>query len=331
MQENNYFKLGLFVVVAFFLFFAGLICLGVMDQFKSKAYLMTQVSESVHGLSRGSSVRFQGVPIGKVTNITIDAGTCLVQIIMEINLDNFRAAATGPDVGDLPVTDDDLYARLNKEIPEEGLRCRIEGEGITGMKYIEFFYETEPQPLKKEDYGFAQHRTYYVPSLPSLMSDLRTSVVSILDKLDSVDYKGISNRINVTLDSADRFLNDPKIEGILAHLNTATDEITKTITTLNKTLTEERVSQLLEDSGRTVNSIGELSRKLDEEISGADIDETARKVRFTLDSLRSTSDKFIQTMNKLDGGIDAAVELIQTLDHDPASLIRGKVQTEELR
>ena len=331
MQETNYFKLGLFVVCAFFLFFAGLICLGVMDQFKSKAYLMTYVSESVQGLSRGSSVRLQGVPIGKVTNISIESGTRRVQIDMEVNLDHIRNAADS-NTDNAPVSADAFYARLDKEISEDGLRCRIEGEGITGMKYIEFFYDAPLSDSKeKTDFGFARYKTYYIPSRPSLMSDLRTTFVSILDKLNSIDYKGISDRIETTLNSTDRFLNDSKIEGILTNLNTATDELSKTMIMLNKTVTEERVSQLLNDGEKTVQSIGELSRKLDDEISGADIDETTRKLRFTLDSLRETSDKLTQTMNKLDGGIDAAVELIQTLDRDPASLIRGKVRTEEFR
>ena len=330
MQENNYFKLGLFVVGAFFLFFAGLICLGVMDRFKSKAYLTTKVSESVQGLSRGSAVRLQGVPIGKVTAISVETGTRMVQIDMEINLSSFHGTKTGAEKGNAVLDDDDFYGDLDKAIAENGLRCRIEGEGITGMKYIEFFYEYNPAPLARDAYGFAQHRTYYIPSEPSLMSDLRTSVVSILDKLDSIDYKGISDRITSTLDSADRFLNDPKIEGILNHLNVATEEITKTIATLNSTITEERVSKLLDDSDKAVQAISDFSRRLDTELTDAQIDETTRKIRFTLDSFRGTSNRFLQTMDKLDGGIDAAIELIQLLDSDPASLIRGKVKAEEM-
>lgn len=328
MQENNYFKLGLFVVGAFFLFFAGLICLGIMDQFKSKAKLMTQVSESVQGLSRGSSVRFQGVPIGKVTDIAIEPGARQVEITMEVNLANFRSDAAKDNGSKVPNVAE-FYDRLDREILKEGLRCRIEAEGITGMKYIEFSYEKAPPPVKKDDFGLARHRNYYVPSVPSLLADLRSTFVSILDKLNSVDYKGISDRVAVTLDSADRFLNDPRIKEILTNLNVASGAIVKTVNTLNSTVTEARVEKLLDDSEKTVRSIGDVSRRLETELSRADLGETTRKVRFTLDSLRSTSDKLNQTMNYLDGGIDAAVELIQLLDSDPAALIRGKVRSAE--
>ena len=328
MQENNYFKLGLFVVGAFFLFFAGLICLGIMDQFKSKARLMTQVSESVQGLSRGSSVRFQGVPIGKVKDIAIETGSKRVEITMEVNLSNFHSGVS-TDMGTRPLDEKEFYARLDRDIIENGLRCRIEAEGITGMKYIEFSYEKNPTPVKKNEFGFARHKNYYVPSEPSLLSDLRSTLVSILNKIESIDYKGVSDRVIVTLDSADRFLNDPRIQEILTNLNTASGSIVKTVNTLNATVTEERVEKLLNDSEKTVRSIGDVSRRLDAELSHAEIGETTRKVRGTLDSLRSTSDKLNQTMDRLDGGIDAAVELIQLLDRDPAALIRGKVRTEE--
>ena len=328
MQENNYFKLGLFVVGAFFLFFAGLICLGIMDQFKSKARLMTQVSESVQGLSRGSSVRFQGVPIGKVTDISIETGAKRVEITMEVNLSNFHSGVT-TDFGGHPLAEQEFYARLDRDILENGLRCRIEAEGITGMKYIEFSYEKDPAPVRKDGFGFARHRNYYVPSEPSLLADLRTTFVSILNKIDSIDYKGVSDRVVVTLDSADRFLNDPRIKDILTNLNTASGSIVKTVNTLNSTVTEERVEKLLDDSEKTVRSIGDVSRRLDAELSRAEIGETTRKARTTLDSLRTTGDKLNQTMDRLDGGIDAAVELIQLLDRDPAALIRGKVRTTE--
>ena len=328
MQENNYYKLGLFVVGAFFLFFAGLICLGVMDQFKSKVFLMTQVSESVQGLSRGSSVRFQGVPIGKVTDISIEAGSRRVEITMEVNLASFHSEPTA-NVAGKTLSDREFYARLDKDILENGLRCRIEAEGITGMKYIEFSYEKHPTPVEKDVFGFARNRNYYVPSEPSLLADLRSTFVSILNKLNSIDYKGVSDRVIATLDSADEFLNDPKIREILSNLSTASGAIVKTVNTLNSTVTEERVTKLLDDGEKTVRSIGDFADRLESELSDADLDETARKIRYTLDSLRITSDKFIQTMNRLDGGIDAAVELIQFLDSDPAALIRGKVRPTE--
>lgn len=328
MQENNYFKLGLFVVGAFFLFFAGLICLGVMDRFESKACLMTQVSESVQGLSRGSSVRFQGVPIGKVTDISIETSSRRVEITMEINLANFHSGAA-VDVNGKPLDEKEFYERLDRDILLNGLRCRIEAEGITGMKYIEFSYEKNPTPVKKDGFGFAQHKNYYVPSEPSLLADLRSTFVSILDKLDSIDYKGVTDRVSTTLDSADRILNDPRIKEILANLDTASGAIIKTVNTLNSAVTEARVERLLDDSEKTVRAIGDVSRRLDTELARADIGETTRKIRFSLDSLRGTNDKFIQTMNRLDAGIDAAVELIQLLDRDPAALIRGKVRTAE--
>ena len=71
MIETNKYKLGLFVTAAVVLFILAVTCMGLFDFLSAKAYLRTTVSESVQGLNTGSSVKLRGVPIGKITNITV--------------------------------------------------------------------------------------------------------------------------------------------------------------------------------------------------------------------------------------------------------------------
>ena len=85
MNDNSKFKLGLFIIFAAVVFFAALFILGTMDRFKEKAYISTLVSESVQGLSIGSSVKYQGVPIGSVREIAIYPRGNVIRIDMEIN------------------------------------------------------------------------------------------------------------------------------------------------------------------------------------------------------------------------------------------------------
>ena len=90
MQENNNFKLGLFVTISLLVFAAAVLAMGVFDSlFKSRAHLATFVEESVQGLAGGSAVKFRGVPIGKVSDITIIMESRTVRIDMEIDLSKF--------------------------------------------------------------------------------------------------------------------------------------------------------------------------------------------------------------------------------------------------
>ena len=95
MNDNSKFKLGLFIIFAAIIFFAALFILGTMDRFKEKAHLSTLVSESVQGLSVGSSVKYQGVPIGNVSEIMIYPTDNVIRIDMEINISKFKVQQPG--------------------------------------------------------------------------------------------------------------------------------------------------------------------------------------------------------------------------------------------
>ena len=192
MNDNSKFKLGLFIIIAVVIFFVSLLILGSLDRFKQKAYISTLVSESVQGLSVGSAVKYQGVPIGNVREITVYPSGNVIRIDMEINISKFKTRDSDGDSVALSVEE---FNRGVRKAVGEGLRCRLEMEGITGGKYVELQFDKNAAPPEFTAEQYALEYTY-VPSQPSLISDLRDSVTSILAKLDSIDYKGISDRAN---------------------------------------------------------------------------------------------------------------------------------------
>ena len=134
MNDNSKFKLGLFIIFAAIVFFAALFILGTMDRFNEKAHISTLVSESVQGLSVGSSVKYQGVPIGSVREIMIYPGDNVIRIDMEINISKFKVQQPGH--APITISVDEFNSNIGKAV-EKGLRCRMELEGITGSKYID--------------------------------------------------------------------------------------------------------------------------------------------------------------------------------------------------
>ncbi len=329
MQEINRFKLGLFICGGVLLLVATLIFLGSLDAFRDKAYLMTLVSESVQGLERGSDVKHQGVPIGKVTDITIETTSNLIRIDMEINLSKIKVRHGDKNVlWSKAIPEDEYYESLKQRILEKGLRCKIAGSGITGSMYIEFEYQKDPQDNFLLQPGqFDEDGYFYVPSVPSVMTGLRYSVMNILEKLEAVDYQGLAERIETTFAHADTLICDPRFGKILDNLEVATKGLNDTMTSLRTTITSDRVQKLLDNSNQTMTAIRQLSDMVNSEIKKAEVGETTERARNTMEAFRESNAQFVETMVRIDNAVDALTELIQMLDNDPSSLIHGKSNT----
>ena len=323
MNDNSKFKLGLFIIFAACIFFAGLFILGAMDRFKEKAYLTTLVSESVQGLSVGSAVKYQGVPIGTVREIMIYPSDNVIRIDMEINISKFKIQQPGHSPVTISV--DDFNENIENAV-KNGLRCRMELEGITGGKYIELQTDKDAAPSNFDVEEFGLEYTY-VPSQPSLISDLRGSVTSILAKLESIDYKGLSDRANATLDSINERVNSPKFDETIDNVNAMVSSARKSIENLEKLTgsdVKDQIETLTHNATVAANAVESLAKTVEgefKEIEFAKIDENFRS--FLSTAIR-TSKTLDETLFNINNGVDAMIELILYIDSDPSALIQGK-------
>lgn len=323
MNDNSKFKLGLFIILAAVIFFAALFILGTMDRFKEKAYISTLVSESVQGLSVGSSVKYQGVPIGSVREIMIYPNDNVIRIDMEINISKFKVQQPGH--APVTISLDEFNEEVEKAV-QKGLRCRMELEGITGGKYIELQPDKDaaPSTFDVEEFGLEYA---YVPSQPSLISDLRGSVTTILAKLESIDYKGISDRTNAVLDSINERVNSPKFDETIDNVNAMVSEARKSIENLEK-LTgsdlRDKVDAIAQNVGDAVSAVEALTKSVEVEIKSIEFGKIAENFRSFLSTAIRTSKTLDETLFNVNGGVDALIEFIQYIDSDPAALIQGK-------
>ena len=323
MNDNSKFKLGLFIIFTTVIFFAALFILGMMDRFKEKAHISTLVSESVQGLSVGSSVKYQGVPIGSVCEIMIYPIDNVIRIDMEINISNFKVQQANHAPVTIPIEDFNSHVA---DAVKKGLCCRMELEGITGGKYIELQMEKDAEPPKYDTEDFGLEYTY-VPSQPSLISDLRGSVTTILAKLESIDYKGISDRTNAVLDSINERVNSPKFDETIDNVNAMVTEARKSIENLEN-LTNSDIRDKIDTISKNVNTavtaVESLTKSVEVEIKSIEFGKIAENFRSFLSTAIRTSKTLDETLFNVDNGVDALIEFIQYIDSDPASLIQGK-------
>lgn len=326
MRSDSRFKLGLFVCLSIVLLIGILIFLGSLDRFQTKGHLVTFLAESVQGLTPGSEVKYQGVPIGVVKDITLEMESRLIRVDMEINLSKIRI----PDVRDpnkyVAISRDAFYKRLTESVEKKGLRCKLAVAGITGMKYIELDYVKTPHDIKISQLPRLKYENdvLFIPSVPSLFSDIRSSVTNILAKLEALDFQTLLKKAEATLSHADKLLTNPRINSILGKLEKASGELEGTMSGLRKTVTTERVQELLRHSNATMAAVRQLSEVVEKELKAAELKQLSDKSQLTLDSIRNTSTQFQDTMSRIDSAVDALIELIQMLDNDPSALIHGK-------
>ena len=323
MNDNSKFKLGLFIILATVVFFAALFILGTMDRFKEKAHISTLVSESVQGLSIGSAVKYQGVPIGNVCEIMIYPTDNVIRIDMEINISKFKVQQSGHAPVTIPLEEFNEHVA---DAVKKGLCCRMELEGITGGKYIELQMEKDATPPEYDILEFGLGYTY-VPSQPSLISDLRGSVTSILAKLESIDYKGISDRTNAVLDSINERVNSPKFDETIDNVNAMVNEARKSIENLENLTNSDirdKIDTISQNVNTAVTAVESLTKSVEVEIKAIEFGKIAENFRSFLSTAIRTSKTLDETLFNVDNGVDALIELIQYIDSDPASLIQGK-------
>lgn len=160
-DRNQKLRIGMFVIGGVLLLLIMLFFFGMSDFFTHKVAVRTYFSESVQGLTVGSGVKYRGVPIGTVSKIAIRVSDKLVEVNMEIQLDHFVNVEGGRS---RQLTEFDRFFRSELE---QGMRCRLEYAGITGMRYIDFDYFATPGQELPEPPAGTGPGVLYIPAVPS--------------------------------------------------------------------------------------------------------------------------------------------------------------------
>ena len=121
--KPNYFKIGVFVIVACTLIVAAIIFFGSGLFSEEKIYLETYFDGSVSGLDIGAPVELRGVRMGQVEKITFAQREYEIELGSEdyFNYGNYVMVLASLDVAHLPV-DLTLEGRIKnaKQLTERG-------------------------------------------------------------------------------------------------------------------------------------------------------------------------------------------------------------------
>ena len=322
-------RTGIFIVGSLLLVLAILFFLGGRDLFAKKIKLCTYFDESVQGLSRGAAVKFKGAPIGTVSEIRIIFPD---YVMVEMELDESRFTNNG-----------DFEKSFIREIRENGLCCRLEYVGITGLKFVDFDYHPSEKRRQEPPSFISQTDAIYVPSVHSSFTDVFTSVADAINKLNQINIKEMSEEITEIMRDVRALLSDPALTETLQHLNAVSANLESTSGMLGRVVDEDRLDNLVTALEDSLKNLQGFIRRMDDAAAGANIPESAAvfrssasQVAESVSALKTASAAVVEgqqemsnTMLKLNQAIDSLRMLIEYIESDPGSLIRGKGRPNE--
>lgn len=319
--------IGLFMIGGIVLAVVGVATLASASWFEKQSIFISYFGESVNGLEVGAPVKFQGVPVGSVTNlhIQIELKDKTFQVPVQYEIDLTRLTSVAGTFVDL---EDE---RVLRQQIADGLRAQLQMESmVTGQLYIELAYRVDAKApeLERRPTPFPE-----IPTTPSLLAAFGTQagsmvgdVLKILYRvnamLEEVNMKELNRSVVASAGAVERLAESPG-------LHTALADAPKMTAQLNRTMAEME---------GLAARLGESIDPLQLQLAGtnSEVVLTLKTMRETLDETKGllSSDSGVgyqmeEAMASLASAAEALRALVLALERNPDMLLRGKRPSED--
>ncbi|CAN5758589.1 MlaD family protein [soil metagenome] len=314
--------IGLFMLGALVLSVVGIATLASASWFDKQSKFISYFGESVNGLEVGAPVKFQGVLVGRVTQllIQIELNDKTFQVPVEFDIDLTRLKSAS---GSFVQLDDP--AVLRQQIAD-GLRAQLQMESVvTGQLYIELAYRTDPAPpeLQARETAFPE-----IPTSPSLLAAFGTQAGSLVgdvlkilfqvnEMLAAVNMEELNRSVVASAGAVERLADSEEIRTALKDVPLMTAQFNRTMGEM-----EDLASRL----GATIDPL-----QLQMAGTNSEVVATLQTMRETMENTRGflSTDSGVgyqmeSAMVSLREAADALRALTLSLERNPDMLLRGK-------
>jgi ABC-type transporter Mla subunit MlaD len=282
-RKPDYFRLGAFIALGVTLLIVGLLIFGGGQAFREKVLCETYVDGSVQGVDVGTPVKFRGVQIGRVRSINFlfnlygDGGVLnqaknFVVLVMEID----RQVSPG-------MFDKDMLEPMENNIAE-GLRVRIEPQGITGLNFLDFGF-VDPERYPPLPISWTPDNIY-IPYAPGEITSALDSLNNLMRQVEKLNISGISTGLQDLLSN----LNNAVLEAKVGDLST---QLRSLIAELKGALEEA-------DIAAVSNDIRSLSEKLETSLDTADLGALGTDARQLIHGLRESNTRLQNLLGNIE-------------------------------
>lgn len=321
--KPNYFKIGVFILVAVVIVLAAIVFFGAGMFRQDKIYFETYFDESVSGLSVGSPVELRGVRLGQVETIGFVSEKYTTGEQGNANADSIRYVRV---VFSVPASQfpggppEDGTTNLWEQKIEAGLRLRLASNILTGQAYLEGTYlDPNRYPPKKISW---QPEYSYVPSAPSQISTMKDSLDRILQRLEELDIERLLEAVEKVFVSLDKAIEEAKIDEISTATRRTLGSIDKAVADVNVPAISGQVQSLMAEARQTNERLKNLlaSEKSDSQAANlADAIAKLSRLLARIDTLVSRQtpqiEEALEDLRKVSSNLK---EVTDTLKKDPS-------------
>jgi phospholipid/cholesterol/gamma-HCH transport system substrate-binding protein len=258
-SQKTKLAVGAFVASGIILTVLAVIWLGMSRFLEKGQYYATYLNESVQGLQKDSPVKYRGVTIGRVQSIGVAPDSKLIQVVLKIE--------SGQPL------DSDMVAQLRNV-------------GITGSMFVELDRKKKGEPDQSPRLTFPSEYPV-VASKPSEISELIKGIDDFLKQASSMDLKGVSEKVKLTLDRANQMMEDADLKGISTDVKASLERV-------DYILDKERWDRVMTSIGQVAGSLNSMMVKAERTVSRAErtlgrldkiIEENRQPIRATVEEL----------------------------------------------
>ena len=300
MMENiSYFKIGLFVICAIVIGVIGVVVLGGGKFFQKKNIIETYIDESVQGLDVGSPVKFRGVLVGNVEEITLTGveygtrrGYVVVRAGISRNVFQFSLA-------------DPANPAFIAEV-QRGLRVRLAPQGLTGQAYLEADYlNPKLNPPLEIDW---RPKYPYVPSAQSKITQLSDAVERILRNVEQLDIQRLIGSVESSLKTIDKLASSANLNKISTQAVALLTEVRETNLQLKQVVGGSDLKDAVKDAAVAAGTARQILERADKPLSqliadlpkaSESINRVAQRLDAVTANLPETNAQFRQTLQQL--------------------------------
>jgi paraquat-inducible protein B len=248
----------------------------------------------VRGLKEGAPVELQGIQIGQVLDVNlefdVENGAFRVPVLIETEPDRIKATGKVPEGAEKQKVMDYLVTK--------GMRAQLKtGSLITGQLLVTLDMHPEAPPAKINWEG----RYPEVPTVPTAMDEITTSLTQLLNKFEKLPIEQIGSDLRDTVAGAKRLINSAELQDSIAALNETLNQAQTFVASLNKAIAPE-----LKTAVSNLNSALIQAEKLAKSLNS------------------NVSPQADRTLKELQAAARSIKVWAAYLERNPEALIRGK-------
>lgn len=345
--KANYAIVGFFTLLVVVAAFGFVYWMSQYGRGGPMAQLIVRIPGSANGLSVGSPVRFNGIPVGTVRGLSIDRGDPRFSVAMtEVRADapvyaNTRAVLeiqglTGAAYIELSANSDPEGRNILEEAMEEGRPAVLYAD----LSSVTNLLATADKILQRADDAIGQIQTFVTDAREPLTQTVRNAQTfsqALSDNADGIDkflesvsalsttVAGLSGRLDSTLQAVEdlaRSVDARKVDSILANAEKVSGDIARVSGELPEAVasfrrTAEHFEAFGVGAGRTLERVDALVASVDAGKIGTTVDNistAASDVREAVRSVRGVTDDLGTRREDIDKAIANFTDMSEKLN-----------------